>query len=119
MIGLHLLPVILSLIVLGAHFLRAGNFFMVALVLALLGLLGIRRPWAARTIQAALLLGTVEWLRTLVRLAGWRADEGKPVLRLVLILAGVALATGLSALMFRTARVRRWFDARLPVSGGA
>jgi hypothetical protein len=119
MIGLYLLPVILSLVVLGAHFLRGGNFFMVALVLMLLGLLGIRRAWAARTVQAALLLGTVEWIRTLVRLARWRADEGKPVLRLVVILASVALVTGLSSLMFRTARVRRWFDGRVPVSGGA
>lgn len=106
----------LSLVVLGAHFLRAGNLFMVGLILLLLGLLGIRRPWAARTVQAALLLGAAEWIRTLVRLAGWRADAGKPILRLVLILASVALVTGLSSLMFRTARVRSWFQTRLPVS---
>ena len=101
MIGLQLLPVVLSLIVLGAHFLRSGSVVMVAIVLVVLGLLFVRRLWAARTVQAALLLGAVEWVRTLARLAVWRAQEGQPALRLVLILGSVALLTGLSALVSR------------------
>lgn len=106
MIGLQLLPVVLSLLVLGAHFLRAGNIAMVAAVLVVLGLLGVRRRWAARVVQAALLLGAVEWVRTLVDLVALRTQAGQPVLRLVLILGGVALVTGLSALVFRAAGLR-------------
>jgi len=109
LIVLQLLPVALSLIVLGAHFLRSGNVAMLAVVLAVLGLLFVRRPWAARTVQAALLLGAVEWVRTLVHLAAWRAQAGQPALRMVLILGSVALLTGLSALVFQTARARSWF----------
>lgn len=120
MIGLQLLPVVLSLIVLAAHFLRSGSFVMVAIVFLVLGLLFVRRPWAARTVQVALLLGAVEWVRTLVRLAAWRAQEGQPALRLVLILGGVALLTGLSALVFRAVRLRSWYEpGRARVSGGA
>ena len=107
MIGLQLAPVVLSLIVLAAHFLRTGNILMVAVVLVLLGLLGVRRPWAARALQAALLIGAAEWVRTLAVLAAWRVQAGQPVRRMVLILGAVALATALSALTFRTARLRR------------
>ena len=74
-IALQLLPVVLSLLVLAAHFLRAGNGIMVVLVLGLLGLLAVPRAWAARTVQIALQLGAVEWLWTL-RPAGERTRPG-------------------------------------------
>lgn len=111
MIALQLLPVVLSLLVLAAHFLRAGNLILVILCLALLGLLAVPRAWAARTVQAALLLGAVEWIWTLSRLASARAEAGEPALRMSLILGTVALVTGLSALLFHTARLRRRFRA--------
>lgn len=108
--GLLLVPVALSLIVLGAHFLREGNIVMVAAVLVIMGLLGVRRRWAVYTIQAVLLLGAAEWVRTLVELVAARVEAGQPVLRLALILSGVALLTALSALVFRTARLKRWYE---------
>lgn len=117
---LYLLPALLSLLVLCAHFLRAGNLLLLGAALALMAILLVRRPWAARAAQAALLLGTAEWARTLVVLAGARARAGEPFTRLVTILSGVALATGLSTLVFRTGRVRRWFertDDTRPVPG--
>lgn len=91
---------------LGAHFLRAGNLILVALVLVLLGLLAVPRRWAARAVQVALVLGAVEWTRTLVQLAAWRLQTGQPFLRLVFILGVVAVLTGLSSLLFRTRRLR-------------
>lgn len=110
MIGLQLLPVVLSLLLLGAHFLRSGNLVMVVVVLSFLSLLAVRRVWAARTVQVALLIGALEWMRTLARLVALRAQEGQPALNLVLILGSVALLTGLSALVFRAARLRRWYE---------
>jgi hypothetical protein len=118
MIGLQIVPVVLSLIVLGAHFLRAGRLVMVLAVLALFVLLGVRRQWAARTVQVALVLGAVEWARTLAHLVSWRAQAGQPALRLSLILGGVALATGLSALVFRSARLRDWYGSRTGTGTG-
>ena len=109
MIALQILPIALSLIVLGAHFLRAGNSVMLVIVLALLALLPVRRWWAARTVQAGLVVGALEWTRTLVGLARLRAEAGEPATRLVLILGGVALWTGLSAFLFQTTRLRTWF----------
>ncbi len=57
--------------------------------------------------QGALLLGALEWLRTLVRLASDRLQEGEPVLRLVLILGTVAALTAFSTLAFETRGLRR------------
>jgi asparagine N-glycosylation enzyme membrane subunit Stt3 len=104
--ALLLTPVVLSLLVLGAHFFRAGNVIMVAAVFVVLGLLAVPRRWAARMIQAALLLGAVEWIRTLVELYRQRAQLGQPAMRLCIILGGVALVTALSAMVFRTVRLR-------------
>lgn len=109
MIVLSFLPVVLSLLVLGAHFLRTGNMVLVAAALAPVVLLGVRRRWAARVIQLVLVIGAVEWIRTLVALAAARAEAGQPLIRLCLILGGVALLTALSALVFRTASARAWF----------
>ena len=107
--GLLLLPVILSELTLAAHFLRATQLAGVACCLAALGLLLVRRPWAARLTQGLLALGALEWLRTLARLAVERRDLGEPWLRMAGILAAVSIATAASALAFRTARLRRCY----------
>jgi hypothetical protein len=99
--------VVLSLLVLAAHFLRAGALPVVGALLLLVALLFVRRPWAARTIQIVLVLGALEWLRTLYLLAGVRIDSGEPFLRLVLILGAVALVTLIAALSFQTRSLRR------------
>lgn len=111
MIGtaLRLLPAALALLVLGAHFLRAGHLALVAAALALVALLFVRRPWAAWAVQGALVLATLEWVRTLAILAGARRAAGAPYLRMTLILAGVALATALSLLAFRSRAVKEHF----------
>jgi len=110
--ALQLLPAILSLLLLAAHFLRGGNSVLVGAALALIAALGVRRAWVARIVPAALLLGAAEWARTLIVLAGTRQQAGMPAARMALILGGVALFTALSALIFRSARVRGWF--RIP-----
>jgi hypothetical protein len=65
-IGLQLLPAVLSLMVLRAHFLRAGNVALIALVCVALGLLGVRRPAAARL---TFILGSVAAFTELSALA--------------------------------------------------
>ncbi len=99
----------LSFLVLAAHFFRAGYLVAFAVSLALLALLFVPRPWAARAVQLALLLATLEWVRTLFAFAGQRHALGLPQTRLVVILGGVAAATAACLLVFRSARVKRFF----------
>lgn len=104
---LFLLPASLSLVVLAAHFLRTGNLLLVLLILALIPLLALRRRWVRRAVQVVLVLGALEWLRTLLVLVHFRMMSGEPFGRMVVILGTVALFTALSALLFQTGRLRR------------
>ena len=79
------------------------------MAIALLPILFIRAPWAARLLQAALLLGAVEWIRTAAALIAIRQSMGQPFARLAVILGAVALATGLCALLFQWRPLRRRF----------
>jgi hypothetical protein len=106
MVALQLFPVVLSLLVLGAHFLRAGNSVLVLGVLMVLALLFVRRPWAARVVQITLLLGTLEWGHTLVTLAVIRMQVGDPVRRLLIILGPVAAVSLLSAWLMQVGALR-------------
>jgi hypothetical protein len=115
-IPLPLTPVILSLLLLGAHFLRGPNVAMLAVTVALLALLAVRKRWVARLIQVALLLGALEWLRTLVQFTSDRLQAGEPVLRLVLILGAVACLTAFSTLAFETRRLGQKYGVRPPVA---
>lgn len=99
----------LSLLVLGAHFLRAGSPLLTLGALGTLVLLFVRRRWAARAVQAVLVLGALEWVRALVVLTGERMSEGLPYGRLVVILGVVATVTAASALAFRGRTLRRWY----------
>lgn len=109
---LRLLPVALSAVLLAAHFSRADLLLGVVLSLCFPLLLLVRRPWAARSVQALLLAGALEWIRTAAALAARRVELGQPWLRLVAILGAVAVLTAASALVFRSPRLRRiWWGA--------
>ena len=98
----RLLPAILSLLLLGAHFYRAGWVVLTVACVLLLVTLFFRRAWVPRLLQLVLGLGALEWLRTLYVLAAERVAFGQPWGRLAMILGAVALFTALSALVFRS-----------------
>ena len=99
---------LLALLLLAAHFYRAGWLSLAVLSVALTLLLAVPRPWAARALPVALVLGAIEWLRALAAFAAMRVAVGQPYLRLVLILGGVAAFTLLAAwvLQHRALRTR-------------
>jgi hypothetical protein len=104
-----LVPAVLSLLVMAAHFLRGGQLLLVALALAAVALVFVRRAWAARALQVALALGALEWLRTLAVLVNERRAEGRPFVRMAVILGAVALTAALSAASFAGRRLRERF----------
>ena len=100
-------PIVLSLIVLGAHFLRDANHIGVAGAIGLIGLLFVKRPVAARAVQVALVLGALEWMWTIYDLVLVRAAMGMPATRKMVILGVVAAVTALSAGLFQTKALKR------------
>ena len=109
---LRLVLAVLAALVLAAHFLRAGHLVLVPACLALVGLLFVRRPWAARTVQIALGVGGIEWLFTLYRSTLQRLHAGDPYLRMVLILGAVAALTFYAAYSFNSAALRDHYRQR-------
>lgn len=108
------IPIVLSLVVLGAHFLRYGNSVGVSAALVIIGLLFVRRPWVARLVQVVLVLGTLEWLRTMYELAQIRALHGQPYGRMLMILGIVAAMAFCSALLFQSTTLKRIYGLQEP-----
>lgn len=96
----RLLPVILSSLLLGAHFLRAGLTILAVLIVLFPVLLLVKRAWVARLAQFVLVLGGIEWIRTLLVFVAARREMGQPWTRLAVILGTVALFTIGSGLLF-------------------
>lgn len=108
---LRILPAVLLLLVLAAHFYRAGLAFLVPACVGLAALAFVRLRWVPRLLSVALLLAAAEWLRTLWVLVAARLAAGQPYGRMVLILLGVALATLSAARLLNAAAPRRWYEA--------
>jgi len=112
MVAAQLCAVTLSLLVLGAHLLRDGGGCLFWAVLAFVPLLFVRRPWAARTLQLVLVLGALEWSRTLVLLYQDRVRTGEDFLRMTIILGIVTAVTFGSALFFQTEKLNRLYGLK-------
>ena len=110
---LRLLPVILSFLLIAAHFYRAGYPVLTGLLTGMLFMLFFRKPWVPRLFQWMLILGSIEWLRTLYGFAAMRIAWDQPWARLALILGGVALFTLLSGLVFRSTRLRAFYRLKI------
>jgi hypothetical protein len=106
---LYLLLPVVGFLLLAAHFYRSGNLLIASICFLATLLVFVRRPWAAYAMQACLVLGSVEWLRSTVSLVLARSASGEPFLRLAIILGSVTLFTALSALVFRTSKLRIHF----------
>jgi len=96
----RLIPVILSALLMGAHFFRSGLTFLALLMVLFPLVLLVKRAWVARLTQFVLVLGGIEWVRTLLVFVAQRRDLGLPWTRLAVILGTVALFTIGSGLLF-------------------
>lgn len=109
----RLIPVILSLVLLAAHFYRAGLLPVAVICLGLVPLLFWKKSWVPRFFQVLLLLGALEWLRALYTFAAMRIAWDQPWTRLALILGAVALFTALSGLVFNSRKLRTFYRTNI------
>jgi hypothetical protein len=109
MIALQFLLVVFCMLLMAAHFLRASAFMMMALCFGLMALLFVRRPWAGRVLQLWLGLGTAVWTLTAISAATDRVAQGKPAVRLLVILGTVGVVTALGAVAIQRGRLGKYF----------
>lgn len=99
---LKLIPALLSLLILAAHFYRAEIFWLAVFMILVIFLIFVKANWVPPVMQIILILGTLEWVRTAFVLIYQRQELGQPWLRMTIILAAVALLTFISFLIFRS-----------------
>ena len=104
---LLILPTILALLTIGAHYMRYGLYPLTAILVALLPLLFIGRRWVARLMQIVLVIAAIEWVTVLNDIITERVMEGQPYQKSVFILGGTALFTLCAAGLFQTPRLRQ------------
>lgn len=106
----RLIPVFLSLLLLAAHFFRAGQMVLAVIPLLLFVPLVLRERWVPWLVQTVLLLGALEWVWTLYTVAQIRIAHGMDWQRMAIILGAVALFTALSSLVFRSRGLRQRYS---------
>lgn len=106
------IPIVLSLLLLCAHFFRSGDMLLLAVVAAFIPALAIRKAWLARMVQFVLVFGTLEWLRTGVILTTERVHAGVPYQRMLWILGAVVALTMIAALLFQTRTLGTLYDLK-------
>lgn len=106
----RLFPVIISFLLLSAHFSRVGISILSLIFLLLPFLLMIKKRWITNMFKIVLIIGSLEWLRTLIFYINQRQDLGEPYFRLVLIIGAVAIFTGLSTFAFSNEKVKDYFN---------
>jgi len=99
---MKMLPIILCLLLLAAHFGRVKIFVLQYISILIPFLLFWKSKITAIAIQNCLMLAGIEWIRTTVYYARIRIEDGEPWLRLAIILSTVAVLNFATILVFRT-----------------
>ncbi len=102
----QLSPVLISALLIAAHFFRTNNMFLAIVSLLMPVCLLVRHPLSARIVQLSLTIAALEWLRTTYMLVLFRSEMGWPWARLVIILGAVVCFTFASALVFLSKRLK-------------
>lgn len=110
MLFFRLLPVIISFLLLGAHFSRDGQPILGIVAIVFPFLLFIKEVWVRRLFQIALILAALEWLRSLYFYIESYELIGKSWNKVLIIMGSVALFTALSGLVFRLKSVKKKYS---------
>lgn len=114
--ALRLAPVVLSALLIAAHYMRAGSLVWVLVSLAMPVLLFVRRPWVPHVLQVGLVLAASVWVMTAFELIRVRMTLGAPWTTAAIILGFVAAWTAGSAALFETKSLKRRYGRSLPGS---
>lgn len=104
--GLRISLFIIAALLLGAHFLRAGNFVMVALCLSTPLLFLWRRRWSLMLMQVLAYCAAATWIAVAIQLVQLRQQLGQPWTVAVIILGAVALFNLLTGLLLNSRAIK-------------
>ena len=102
---------VVSALLLGAHFLHAGNVLPVAACLAAPSLFLYRKRWSLILLQVLAYAAVATWLETAIGLAEFRQRVGRSWTAAAFILVAVALFTLVAGLLLNSRCVRERYAA--------
>jgi ferredoxin len=112
--------VIVSLLLLSAHFLRFGNWGLCLTITSFIVLMFYRLAWVRWVLIAVLVIGVFVWVDTWMNLVQIRLAVGQPWVRLSLIIGSVIALTIGSTSLLLTDKSKSFFsrdpDLRIPLS---
>lgn len=103
---LRIFPLILSCLMMSAHFYRHFNYPLMAISLLVPFLLLIKKRWALYVIQVLALAGAGVWVNTIVVIADARISYGTPWIRMAVILGAIAIFTLCSGLLMNLKKIK-------------
>ncbi|MBE0613238.1 MAG: hypothetical protein IH604_06200 [Burkholderiales bacterium] len=103
---------VIAALLLGAHFLRAGNQLMMALCLAAPLLFLWRRQWSLILLQVFAYGAAGTWMLAAMQLVQLRRQLGQPWTLALLILGSVALFTLAAGLLLNSRAIRERYSAK-------
>ncbi|MCX6064238.1 MAG: hypothetical protein NT121_00550 [Chloroflexi bacterium] len=103
---LRIVPLILSAVVMAAHFLRSNSLLQVLLCLALPFLLLIKKRWSLRVVQTLTVLFALLWLGALNEIIQVRILESRSWTASAIILGVVAVFSLFSGWLLNSPKVK-------------
>ena len=104
--SMRIIIFVTAALLLGAHFLRAGNLALVALCLAAPLLFFWRQRWSLILLQLLAYCAAAIWIAAAVQLVQMREQLGQPWTVAAIILGSVALLTLLAGLLLNSRAIR-------------
>jgi NADH:ubiquinone oxidoreductase subunit 6 (subunit J) len=100
------MPLLLTALLLGAHFLRNGNLILTLFCLLAPLLLLIKKQWSWLMLQVLIYLGAFIWLNTTIAIIQQRILWGQPWDRVLLIMGTVILFTIWAGLLLNSQKIK-------------
>jgi len=101
------LPVVLSVVLIAAHFYRKGQYTFAYTLIGTPVILFIKKPFSPRIIQTILFFATIQWWMTIYKIIEFRKAFNMPWLRFGLIMGGVAVFTLFSIILLESKTIKR------------
>jgi len=111
MIIFRLLPVLLSFLLIAAHFSRADQSILLIISLTIPFLLLIKKRIIIRIMQIVLLLAGAEWIRAMLIYIEVRQSSGDDWTRLAIILSIVAIYTAFSGFFLQNVKILNMYKS--------
>ena len=106
---IRLIPLIISFLLLGGHFLRSGHMIFASLSIFAPLLLLIKKRWILLFVQWLTYSGVIVWTYTTFSLVQQRRMAGAPWVRMLLILSGVSVLTLFAGYLLSSDIVKRQY----------